>query len=132
MSVTPIVRYMILCDDVLRDPGDDRRVSILGLISNIRPSGDEPYPLTHAELCVFLSLTEGRGQGIGKIACVDEESGRVAFETPQRSIRFGDDPLDVIGITFRIRSCPFPRPGLYAVQFLYNGVMIEDRPLRLR
>ena len=37
---------------------------------------DPPYPLFYREMCVFLVLTEGRGQGDGKIVCVFEESGQ--------------------------------------------------------
>jgi hypothetical protein len=77
-------------------------------------------------------LTEGRGEGAGKVVCVDEERDRTVFETRLHPIRFADDPLDVVGVTFRVRDCPFPRRGVYSLRFLYNGEVIGDRPLRLR
>jgi len=61
MPVTPIVRYMLLCDDWKLDPANNRRVIIIGLISNIHALDQPPYPLLYRELCVFLALTEGRG-----------------------------------------------------------------------
>ena len=132
MPVTPIVRYMLLCDDWKLDPANNRRVIIIGLISNIHALDQPPYPLLYRELCVFLALTEGRGQGEGQIVCVLEESGQKIFETPNRPITFGPDPLEVVGVPFRIRDCRFPSPGLYSVQFWYDGVKLAERPLRLR
>jgi hypothetical protein len=132
MAVAPIVRYMLLCDDWRLDGPNNRRVTIVGLIWNIHSLEDPPYPLVYRELCVFLALTEGRGQGEGHIACVREDTGQKIFETRKRQIPFPSDPLEVVGVPFRIRDCSFPEAGRYSVQFWYDGVMLEERPLRLR
>jgi hypothetical protein len=132
MAITPVVRYMLLCDDWRLDPANNRRLTIIGLISNIHALGDPPFPLFYKEMCVFLALTDGHGQGEGKIACVYEASGQKVFETRSRPITFGPDPLEVLGVPFRIRDISFPQPGLYSVQFWYEGVLVEERPLRLR
>lgn len=132
MAVAPLVRYMLLCEDWKAGPNNASRVTIIGLISNIRALDQPPYPLLYPELCVFLALTEGRGQGEGQIVCVFEETGQKVFETAKRPIPFGPDPLEVVGVPFRIRDCRFPFPGLYSVQFWYDGAKLEERPLRLR
>jgi hypothetical protein len=132
MAIKPIVRYMLLCDDWRLEQGTPRRVSIIGLISNIRAVNDSPYPLLLNEMCVFLALTEGRGQGQGKIVCFFEETGQKIFETRERSIDFGPDPLDVLGAPFRIRDCNFPYPGIFSIQFWYDGEKAEERTLRMR
>jgi hypothetical protein len=132
MPIKPVVRYMLLCDDWTSDPDNNRRVTIIGLLSNIHAIDDPPYPLLYPELCVFLALTEGHGQGEGHIECVFEESGQKVFETHKRPIPFGPDPLEVVGVSFRIRDCIFPYPGLYNVQFWYEGELVEERPLRMR
>ena len=132
MAVAPVVRYMLLCDDWQVDPANQSRVHIIGLMSFIRATDDPSYPLLYRELCVFLALTEGRGLGEGYITCVYEETGETVFETPRRSIEFGPDPLEVTGMVFRIRDCWFPRAGLYSVQLWYDGVIAQQRPLRLR
>jgi hypothetical protein len=123
---------MILCDDWGIDPNNPRRVNIFGLLSNIHPLDDPPYPLWYRELCVFLALTEGRGTGSGQIVCTLEETGQRIFQTPKRQVAFGDDPLEVVGVPFRIRDCRFPQAGLYLVQFWHEDKMLEERPLRLR
>jgi hypothetical protein len=132
MALAPIVRYMLLCDDWRADGPNNRRVTIVGLVWNINSVDDPPYPLFYSELCVFLALTEGRGQGEGHIACVFEETGETVFETRKRPIPFPADPLAVVGVPFRIRNCTFPQPGRYSVQFWYDESMIEERPLQLR
>jgi len=132
MAIKPVVRYMLLCEDWRLEPEGNNRVSIIGLISNIRSLEDPPYPLFYREICVFLALTEGRGQGEGKIVCTIEESGQKVFETRGRPISFGADPLEIVGVPFRIRDCSFPKAGLYSVQFWYEGELVEERPLRLR
>jgi hypothetical protein len=132
MAIKPVVRYMLLCDDWRLDPANNRRVTIVGLISIIHSLDDPPFPLLYKEMCVFLALTDGHGHGEGKIACIHEASGQKIFETRSRPITFGLDPLDVLGVPFRIRDISFPQAGLYSVQFWYEGELVEERPLRLR
>jgi hypothetical protein len=132
MAIKPVVRYMLLCDDWSLDHENNRRVTIVGLLSNIDSLDDPPYPLLYRELCVFLTLTEGYGRGSGKIVCIEEETGRRIFETRSREIPFETDPLEILGVPFRIRDCYFPSPGLYSIQFWYDDEFVEERPLRLR
>lgn len=132
MSIPPVVRYMILCDNWYLDVTNSRRIIIEGLLSNIKPLDYPPYPLLYAELCVFLVLTEGRSQADGHIVCVDETTGQEIFRTRKRSIQFGSDPLELVGVPFRIRDCMFPKPGMYNIQFWYDDRCLEERSLRLR
>jgi hypothetical protein len=132
MTISPIVRYMILCDDWHLDGPTGRRVTIVGLLWSIHSVDDPPFPLCYREVCVFLALMESRGQGEGQVICIFEDTGEKVFETSKFLIRFPQDPLEVVGLPVRIRDCIFPRPGRYSVQFWYDGVLIEERPLRLR
>jgi hypothetical protein len=132
MAIKPVVRYLLLCDDWHLDPTNNRRVTIVGLISNIHALDDPPFPLLYKEMCVFLALTDGHGQGEGKIVCVSEPGGEQVFETRSRPIVFGPDPLEILGVPFRIRDITFPHAGLYSVQFWYEGELVEERPFRLR
>ena len=50
MAIMPVVRYMRLCDDWRLDPQNNRRVTIIGLISDIRALEDSPYPLFYKEM----------------------------------------------------------------------------------
>lgn len=132
MAVIPIVRYMILCEDWEVAPDNPHHVNILGLLTNINPTGEPTYPLYYREMCVFLALTEARGSGTAQIICTLEETGQRVFGTAQHTVSFGDDPLEVIGVPFRIRDCLFPQEGFYSFQFWYNDQLVEERPLRVR
>jgi len=131
MAITPIVRYMILCEDWSHEPDNPRRVNIYGLLSNIDSKG-QPFPLVLQEMCVFLALTEARGTGTVQIVCTHEQSSRRIFHTPTYPVSFGDDPLDIVAVPFRIRDCRFPFLGMYQVEFWYNEDKVEERPLRVR
>ncbi len=132
MAVTPIVRYMILCENCAPGTANPNRLDVFGILSSIESLDEPPYPLVYRELCVVLLLTEGRGEGNVHISCVWEETGDVVFESPLRRLRFGADPLEVVPCAFRIRNCPFPRSGFYSVEFWYNNEKLDERPLRLR
>jgi hypothetical protein len=132
VAVQPVVRYMILCEDWGTDPQNPRRVNIFGLLSNIHSAAQPPYPLVYPELCVFLALTEGRGTGMAQIVCAFEETGQRVFHSPPRKVKFGPDPLEVTVLPIRVRNCKFPFPGMYSLQFWYNGHEVQERPLRLR
>lgn len=128
----PTVRYLILCEDVQTGPDNPHHVTLVGLLSALRSLEQPPFPLLYREICVFLQLTECRGSADGRIEIHHEDSGQVVFRTRTRTIPFGNDPLEVIGVTFRIRNCLFQQPGLYWVQFWYNEEMIARQPLLLR
>ena len=118
MPINPIARYMILCDDWMPDPANIARVQIIGLISNIRPLDDPHYPMLVPELGVFLAPTDGRGSGIGQDRLRPRGDRRQDLRDATTSDRrFGPDPIEILGVPFRIRDCVFPHAGLYTVQF---------------
>ena len=88
--------------------------------------------MLYAEICVFLALTDGRGRGRVQIRCIFEETNQSIFATPIRRIQFGRDPVEILGMPFRIRDCLFPFPGVYSLQLWYNNELLAHSPLRLR
>jgi hypothetical protein len=131
-QVHPTVRYLIVCEDVQTDPDNPRRITLVGLISAILSIEEPPFPLLYREICVFLQLTECRGPADGRIEIQHADSGQVVFRTRTRTIPFPSDPLEVGGVTFRLRNCFFQEPGLYWIQFWYNEQMIAQQPLVLK
>jgi hypothetical protein len=123
---------MLLCDDYSVDLGNERRYTIHGLMSSIRAIDDPPYPLLYEGFCVFLALTSLHRAGVARIVCVDQASGQAVFATPECAIPQSSNPLNVEGVGFRIRNCLFPHPGMYSVQFLYEGRLVHECPLLLR
>jgi hypothetical protein len=126
---------MLLCDDVRPDPNRPDCIHIDSLMSSIVSQENPPYPLLREMICVYLVLTDCHAVGTSQIrvAFIDDEQEQPVFGTPTHRVDFRSvSPLDVVGIPFRIRACRFPRPGMYSVQFWYNGQKHEERYLRLR
>ena len=131
-ALQPTVRYLILSEDVQADAGNHARVTLSGLISSIHSLGQPPFPLVYPELCVFIQLSECRGPAEGRVEIQHADSGETVFRTRTRTIPFDNDPLEVVGVIFRMRNCLFQLPGLYWVQFWYNEQAIAQQPLVLR
>ena len=131
-GLTPVVRYLIVCDDVVADPLNPRKINLLGLISTIWSQEFPPFPVIQREFCVFVQLTECRGRGLARVEVTHADSGNAVTRTSARSITFGNDPLAVVGIVFRIRECLFSSAGLYVVRFWYNDVVLAEQPILLR
>lgn len=48
-GVLPVVRHMIVCEDVLADAANPHRITIVGLISSIRSLDYPPYPFHYRD-----------------------------------------------------------------------------------
>ncbi len=133
--MTPVVVYMLLCDDVRIDPDNPTCVHVDCLMGNIVSLEDPPFPLLREMICIYLVLTECHQEGIGQIRVVyaDSENEELLFGSPQHTLNFaGHSPLELLGIVFRLEACEFPEAGRYLVQFWYNEQKVEERPLRVR
>ena len=120
-----------MCEDVQTDAEHPHRVTLVGLLSSIHSLDEPAFPLLYRELCVFLQLTGCRGPAEGRIEIRSEDQS-VLFRTRTRTVPFSNDPLEIAGVTFRIRDCRFQEPGLYWVQFWYNEQMIAEQSFILR
>jgi hypothetical protein len=127
----PVVRYMTVSNDLRVDPLASHLVDVIGLLYSIRSLDDPPFPLLYRQLCVFLALTDSRGEGEGWLECVNADTGQRIFRSVRHRIVFGDDPLRVVGARFRVVDCPFPSAGMYAVQFWYNGTLVDQKYVRV-
>lgn len=124
--MTPIVRYMLICDDVRPDADFPTCTHIDCLMSTII-SGDEPaFPLLRETICVYLVLTDCQGQGTGQIrvAFADAEHEKPIFGSAPHPLDFtGRSPLELLGIAFRIKDCRFPQGGRY-----YGTILVQQFP----
>src|SRR5262249_26486172 len=117
----PDVLYLIVCNDVQTDPQNYQRLNILGLTSSIWSNARAPFPLLRPLLTVLVVWIGGSEPGELQLRIVEDRSGRAIFRTRPRQVRFVGDPTAVGGVTFRIRNCSFPAPGLYWVEVLFAG-----------
>jgi hypothetical protein len=131
-SVHPVIRYLIVCDEVRVDRTNPRKVSLTGLVSSIRSYDDPPFPVRHEAFCVYAQLTDFRGTGVVHVDVVDADTEVCVTRTPRHRVSFGNDPLDIVGVVIRVCGCRFPKAGLYGVRFWYNDLVIAEQPILLR
>jgi len=130
--VNPLVRYMIVCEDVRRQPSNPSRIDLIGLLSAMTPNVEPAYPYVCPNVCVFVLLTECRGDGNGRIEIVESDTGRTVRLTKLRRIKLPTNPLAIEGFFFRLEGTVFPRAGLYDFVFWYNEAPLERQPLEMR
>jgi len=131
-GVVPVVRYLIVCENVLRDVHDASRYSLVGLLSALRFPAGTSFPLRAPDFCVFLQLTGCRGPASGRVEVALADSEELAHRGADQHLPFGTDPLAVFHLTVRVRQCTFPRTGLYWVRFRYNKEILAQQPLLVR
>lgn len=131
-NLAPIVRHMLICEDVRTHPDSPKKVNVFGLLSTIRAAEYETYPLCLPNLCIYLQITGGRGSGAGQIVAVQADSEQFVFASLAHPLVLGNNPLAVRGLVFRIQDCIFPQPGLYWIQFRFDDRTIAEQPLVLK
>jgi Family of unknown function (DUF6941) len=128
MNEAPIVRQMLLCDEVSADPENPRRINAYGLMIRL-VSRDGQFPLLCERFCTYLTVANGRGQGIGQVVAVRVETGEIAWASKSHKMSFGANPLTTHAYSFQMQNCVFPAPGPYAIEFRYNGIAIAEQTL---
>ena len=131
-GLAPVVRYLILCENVLRDAHEPSRYTLVGLLATLRPPSTSSFPLRAGDFCAYLQVTGCRGPASGRIEVVVADSEEVVYRGAEQQLAFSADPLSVFHLTLRIRQCVFPRAGLYWVRFRYNEEVLAQQPLLVR
>lgn len=130
-GVLPVVRYMVVCEDIVFGPGNPNRVTLQGCLWNLRPATNPPYPYLAPIICVFVALADCRGSGTLRLRIFDPAGGGAIYDSGPQPQTFGTNPLIVHGKPFRIRGVQFPHAGLYEVELLFDGTVLATQPLRL-
>jgi hypothetical protein len=124
--------HLIPCDDVVPDPSNYHRLTIVGLLTAIRASAAPPFPLIRPVFCVLLLVTGGQGNRELELRVAQDRTGNEVFRTRRRRVRFLGDPAAILPMKFEIRNCSFPAAGLYWVQVWSDGSMLARQKLFLR
>src|SRR5215510_13991754 len=110
-EIAPVVRHMLLCEEVRRDPARRGRFDVLGIYSSIRAGAT--YPVRLPDVSVFVMFTGGRGEGTVNVALRDADADEVVFEGPGEPFTPHADPLRVRMLQLLLRGAAVRRPGLY-------------------
>ena len=130
-GVLPMVRNILVCEDLIIDPTNRQNVSLKNLLGTIRSLSQPPFPFLYPELCVYIQLTECRGVGDVRVQIEEADTNRTIFQTPTRRVLLGNDTLKRRGLSFRVRDLLFPSAGLYLIEFWYNDIKLVEETLLL-
>ena len=79
LTIAPRSHYMILCDEVLRDEDAGKQAVNRGLNVPRDLARGNLRSVRLEKLVILLVLTDGHGTGMGRITCVNEETGAPIF-----------------------------------------------------
>ena len=113
---------MVVCDSIHHDPGSDK-ASILGCFSVI---GSREFPAIHPVMCLYVSITDGRGRVDVRVQLIDVDETREPVWEESRTVDF-TDPRMVIEISYVVPCAEFPEPGEYRFQMFANDDFLMER-----
>ena len=127
----PFVRHMLVCEHAEPAPHNAKRANVFGLFSNIVLRGESARFPIGMGFTVYVVLTECRGDGTVRILVSDAESGEICYRgTPHRA-KLSSNPLDVHAAIFRVSECMLTHPGLYWIEFEFEGVVLRQEPIHV-
>ena len=125
-GLEPDVLSLLVCDQIIIDRLSGK-TTLVGIFSNI---GAVRYPVRHPQLCVFATLTEGRGQTPLEIRIVDANEARPPIVKGQANVEF-KDPRAIASLNLHFSGLVFPEPGQYRVQLYCQGTLLKEARLHL-
>ncbi len=112
---------IVVCDQIIEDKHTNKK-SLIGIFNNI---ASPSFPCRHPQLCVFVSLTEGRGTYDARLRIANEETGTAVAEV-KGQIQLNDIHA-VVEVNFNLLGLEFQQPGLYSIEFYCDDALILER-----
>ncbi len=133
-NLLPTVRHFIVCEDIRRDPTVPRKVSLINLLSAINSVERPPFPFAVPRVVRLRAVNGVPRTSELKLDHRPPDTGQPVYKGPAKPWRVNlpRDPLEIVGLPFRIRDIRFPYPGLYEVELWYNGQAVGKESLLLR
>lgn len=122
----PDVLSLIVCDQIITDRLTGKQ-SLIGMFSRVHARA---FPTAHPQLCVFATLTEGRGQVELTIRVVDANEARRPIVEGRGKVEF-KDPRAIAHLALQFHGLTFPEPGEYRVQLYSRGNLLREARLEL-
>jgi hypothetical protein len=122
---SPIGLAIVICDQIIEDKLTGKK-SLIGIFNQI---GAQSFPCRHPQVCVFVSLTDGRGQCVARLRIIHDESNHVVAEV-NGQIQF-PDVHTVVELNFNLVGLTFPEPGVYSIEFYCDDSLVLERRFRV-
>ncbi len=124
--VAPQVLSLLVCDQIIVDRMTGK-TSLIGMFANIAA---RKFPMRHPQLCVFASLTDGRGKTPLELCIMDSEDSRPPVVSGKATVEF-KDPRAVACLNLHFNGLVFPEAGDYRVQLWCDGALLNEARLML-
>ena len=122
----PEILSLVVCDQIITDRVTGKQ-SLIGIFSAIHATN---FPVNHAQLSVYTSLTSGHGAVELMIRIVDSNENRPPLVQGQGKVEF-HSPLAVANLALQFHGLVFPEAGQYRVQLLSNGELLREARLHV-
>ena len=119
--IAPVPLAMVLCDSVIIDQRTDKK-SLIGIFSNI---GAESFPFRSQHFSIFISLTDGHGDYMGRLVCSDSDRRDIFEATGQ--ITFPGGAKTVVEMVYDIAGLVFPQEGTFNFSFYCDEEIVISR-----
>jgi hypothetical protein len=115
---------LLLCEGVIEDSRTKNK-TVLNMFNQISAA---QFPAQHDRLCIFVSLTNGRGTSEVDVRVVraDLPPGEGVLVGMKGEVTF-PDPLHVVELGLDIRRLVFPSAGTYDIEVLVDGEPLKRR-----
>lgn len=122
----PDVLSLVVCDQIITDRITGKQ-SLIGIFSRIHAQG---FPARHAQLSVYVVLTDGHGRTTLTIRIVDGNDERPPLVEGKGQVHF-KNPRAVANLALQFHGLTFPEPGEYRVQLYASGQLLREARLDL-
>ncbi len=123
----PDVLSLCICDQIITDRVTSKQ-SLIGIFSTIH---SYQFPMVHPQLCVYVALTDGRGETPLTIRVVDSEDARPPLVQGTGIVEFRN-PRAIANLALQFHGLRFPEPGEYRVQLSCKDTLLREGRLMLR
>ncbi len=123
MLQRPKALGITLCDQVIFEEVT-QKPSLIGSFTGV---AIDHFPSVAQRFDVFAALTDGLGDATIDVVVTHLETERQIYAQSMQ-FRF-PDPLKVINLRFRVRTCSFPEAGTYLFSLCVDGEEIAQRRL---
>ena len=126
VSIMPGILSLAVCDQIITDRVTGKQ-SLIGMFSTIHAT---KFPARQPQLCVHLSMTDGRGKTRVAISIVDSDEERPPIVRGEGVVDF-KNPRAIANLGLQFFGLVFPSPGEYRVQILCDGTLLREARLQL-
>ena len=119
---TPVGVAIVICDLIIEDKLTSKK-SLIGIFNQI---GTQNFPYRHPQICVFVSVTEGRGQCAARDCELSTTRVNYVVAEVNGSIEFPDVNA-AFELNLNLVGLVFPQPGTYSIEFYCDDALVLER-----